>query len=271
MMDRRHFIAGATLNLLAAPMSAKAQQTGNIPRIGMLLTFPPEHPQARELSDAFRQGLRELGYVEGQNIVFEYRSAQDRPERLPELFVELVRLKVNLVFALGGTPAARAAKQANITIPVVAPGMADPVSDGLIASLARPGGNITGSTFLGPGLVPKRVELLKEAVPGAARVAALWHPGVYGDRDVEGDRRCGPAVGPAASTPGGPRAQRFRQGILRDDKRARGRPHRSAEPDVLWRAQTHRRPREKAPATGNIRIQGGRGGGRTHGLWGESS
>ena len=189
MISRRGFITGFVTGLtpLAATASAqeyKAQQAGKIPRIGMLLTFSPEHPLARELSDAFRQGLREMGYAEGQNLVLEYRSAQDRPERLPELFVELVRLKVNLIVPQGGTPAARAAKQANTMIPVVVPAMADPVSDGLIASLAQPGGNITGSTFLGPGLVPKRVQLLKEAVPGVSRVAALWHPGVYGDRTM---------------------------------------------------------------------------------------
>jgi len=184
MIARRTFLGVMAGGLLVAPLTTDAQQAGKIPRIGMLLTFPPEHPQARELSDAFRQGLHELGYVEGQNIVFESRSAQDRPERLPDLAAELVRLKVNLIFTLGGTPAVRAVRQAKVTIPVVAPGMADPVSDGLIVSLAQPGGNITGSTFLGPGLVPKRVELLKEAVPGASRVAALWHPGVYGDRTM---------------------------------------------------------------------------------------
>ena len=184
MMVRRAFISGIALTLLVAPLAVGAQPAGKVPRIGILALFRPEHPQARELSDAFRQGLRELGYVEGQNIIIEYRSAQGRLERLPDLFAELVSLNVELILSLGGTPAARAAKQANITIPIVAPGMADPVSDGLIASLAHPGGNVTGSTFLGPGLVPKRVELLKEAFPGISRVAALWHPGAYSERTM---------------------------------------------------------------------------------------
>ena len=185
MTTRRDFVLGCGLALLAAPIAVEAQQpSGKDLRIGLVSTFLPEHPLVRELSNAFRQGLRELGYAEGRNIVIEYRSAQGRVERLPDLFTELVRLKVDLILTQGGTPAVRAAKQANITVPIVAPAMADPVSDGLIASLARPGGNITGSTFLGPGLVPKRLELLKEAVPGASRVAVLWHPGVYGDRTM---------------------------------------------------------------------------------------
>ncbi len=150
----------------------------------MLLAFSPEHPQAREWSNAFREGLRELGYVEGQNIAIESLSAQGRFERLPDLLAELVRLNVDLIFSMAGTPAARAAKQAHITIPFVAPAMGDPVSDGLIASLAHPGGYITGSSFLGPGLVSKRLELLKEAVPKASHVAALWHPGAYGERTM---------------------------------------------------------------------------------------
>jgi putative ABC transport system substrate-binding protein len=169
--------------LLAAPAVVAAQQGGQVRRIGLLTTISFEHPQ-RELSDAFRRGLRELGYVEGQNIVIEYRSAQGKVERLPDFFTEFTRLEVDLILALGGTPVARAAKKANVTIPVIAPAMGDPVADGVVASLARPGGNITGSTFLGPALVPKRMELLKEAIPGAARVAALWHPGAYGDRTM---------------------------------------------------------------------------------------
>ena len=183
-MTRRVFLGTLTGALFAAPPAVHAQHQGKVQRMGMVATFSPEHPQARELSDAFRKGLRELGYAEGQNIVIEYRSAQGKPERLPDLFVELARLKVELILTLGGTPAAHAAKEANIMIPIVAPGMADPVRDGLIASLAQPGGNITGSTFLGPGLVPKRVELLNETVPRVSRVAALWQPGAYGDRTM---------------------------------------------------------------------------------------
>ena len=176
-------IVTLALSLLAAPPAAEAQQAKKVHRIGILLIGSREAPVTRALFDAFRQGLRERGYVEGQNIVIEYRSAQGKIERFPDLVAELVRLKVDLIFT-GNTPAARAAKEATNTIPIVVAAMADPVGDGLIASLARPGGNITGSTFLGPELVPKRLELLKEAVPGASRVAVLWHPGVYGERTM---------------------------------------------------------------------------------------
>ena len=140
-----------------------------------------ESPEIRGVLDSFRQGLRERGYVEGQNTVIEYRSADGKIERLPALAAELARLKVDLIIA-GSTPMARAAQQATSTIPIVAPVMGDPVGDGLVASLARPGGNITGSTFLSPELVPKRLALLKEALPKVSRVAALWHPGAFGDR-----------------------------------------------------------------------------------------
>ncbi len=134
--------------------------------------------------EAFRQGLRERGYVEGQNIVIEYRSADGKIERFARLATELVRLKVDLIVA-GNTPMARAAQQATTTIPIVAGAMGDPVGDGLVASLSRPGGNITGLTFLGPELVPKRLGLLKEAIPRISRVAALWHPGAFGERTTQ--------------------------------------------------------------------------------------
>lgn len=170
------------LALLAAPLVVEAQQGGKVRRIG-LLTTSSEQPQ-RELADAFRRGLAEHGYVVGKNIVIEYRSAQGRTERFPDLFAELARLEVDLILCVGGTLVARAAKQSNVTIPVIVPAMGDPVGDGVVVSLAHPGGNITGSTFLGPALVPKRIELLKEAIPGVSRVAALWHPRAYGDRTM---------------------------------------------------------------------------------------
>ena len=183
-MNRRVFLRTLSVSLLAAPLGVETQQVSKVRRIGLLLTTDAsEHPQ-HELSDAFRRALRELGYIEGQNIVIEYRSTQGGAERLPDVFGELVRFNIELILVVGGTPAARAAKQANLVIPVIAPAMGDPVGDGVVASLAHPGGNITGSTFLGPALVPKRIELLKEAIPGVSRVAALWHPGAYGDRTM---------------------------------------------------------------------------------------
>jgi putative ABC transport system substrate-binding protein len=137
-------------------------------------------PEIRVPLDAFRQGLRERGYVEGQNIVIVYRAADGKFERWPGLATELARLQGDLIVA-PNTPAARAAQQATTTIPIVTPVMGAPVGDGLVASLARPGGNITGLTFLGPELVPKRLELLKEALLGVSHVAALWHPGAYAE------------------------------------------------------------------------------------------
>jgi ABC-type uncharacterized transport system substrate-binding protein len=173
-MDRRAFLGTLAGSLLAAPLAARAQPAGKVWRIGYLGYSSPALEQ--HLIGAFRQGLRDLGYVEGQNLVIEYRSAEGKRERFPELAAELIRMKVDVIVTLA-TPAALAAKQATHTIPIVVAAMADPVEDGLVASLARPGGNITGSTFLGPRLVPKRLELLKQVVPRASRVAVLWHPG----------------------------------------------------------------------------------------------
>jgi len=171
------------LGLLAAPLVAKAQQPAKVPRVGLLLTPSAEHPIAQASLAAFRQGLRERGYVEGQTIVIEPRFAPERLERYRDLVAELARLKVDVV-VVGSTGMALAAKQVTTTIPIVAAVMADPVRDGLIASLARPGGNITGLTFFAPALIAKRVQLLREAVPGASRLAVLSHPGVYSEQTM---------------------------------------------------------------------------------------
>ena len=140
-----------------------------------------ESPEARATLDAFRQGLHERGYVEGQTIVIEYRSTDGKIERFPSLANELASLKLDLILA-ANTPAASAIQHATTTTPIVVAAMGDPVEDGLVASLARPGGNITGLTFLGPELAAKRLGLLKQALPNASRVAALWHPGAYAER-----------------------------------------------------------------------------------------
>ena len=124
---------------------------------------------------AFRQGLRELGYVEGRNIAFEYREAEGVPERLAQAAAELARVPVDVI-AVFGTPASRAAKQATATVPIVAISVGDPVRAGIVASLARPGGNITGNTILGPDISPKRLQLIKEVIPSVVRVAFLWNP-----------------------------------------------------------------------------------------------
>ena len=151
---------------------AQAQQPKKVPRIGILSPFISS---ADFLLDAFRQGLRELGYVESRNIVIEYRSTEGRNDRLPELAAELVRLKVD-VLVTTGPAAVRAAKQATSTIPIVMGAVGDAVDFGFVASLARPGGNITGMSWLGPELNAKRLEILNEVFPKLVRVAVLWDP-----------------------------------------------------------------------------------------------
>jgi putative ABC transport system substrate-binding protein len=168
-------VAALAVGLLAAPLAAVAQQAGTLPRIGYLgLTSASDRPP---LLDAFRQKLRELGWVEGQNIVIAYRYAEDQVNRLPDLAAELVRLKVDLLVVFGGAPAAMAAKNATETIPIVMIGVRDPVGTGVIASLARPGGNVTGvSGSAGLEIFAKQLELLKETVPGMRHVAVLSNP-----------------------------------------------------------------------------------------------
>jgi putative ABC transport system substrate-binding protein len=184
MTTRRKFITLLGGAAAAWPLAAHAQQAAKVARIGCIVTGSLESPEQRATVDAFRQGLRERGYVEGQNIIIEYRAADGRIERFPELATELVRLNLDLIVA-SNTPAALAAKQATTAIPIVVPVMGDPVGDGLASSLARPGGNVTGMTFLGPELATKRLELLKQAFPTMSRVAALWHPGAYGDSTMK--------------------------------------------------------------------------------------
>jgi len=180
VIDRRTFLAGTGTVLLAAPLAAEAQQAAKVPRIGYLGPKPGAGALPH-LQEAFLQGLRDLGYVEGRNVVIEYRSAEGRFERNPSLVAELVALKVDVIFA-PGTPGALAAKQATRTLPIVFTTAGDPVESGLVTSLARPGGNVTGLSVLGPELVGKYLELLTQAVPGVTRVAVLWQPGGFGER-----------------------------------------------------------------------------------------
>jgi len=179
VIDRRTFLAGTGAVLLAAPLAAEAQQAAKIARIGYLEANLAANPY---LHEAFRQGLRDLGYVEGRNVVIEYRSAEGKLDRFPALAAELVALKVDVIFAGGGTRSVVAAMEATRIVPIVFAGVVDPVTSGLVTSLARPGGNVTGSSLLAPELVGKRLELLTQAVPGVSRVAVLWHPGGQGER-----------------------------------------------------------------------------------------
>jgi putative ABC transport system substrate-binding protein len=169
---RRDFIRGIVLGLLASPLAAEAQPAAKMYRIGMLERTSPAINAPN--FDAFRQGLRDLGYVEGKNLIIEYRSADGQDERFPDLAAELVRLKVDLIVTRG-TQAALAAKHATRTIPVIITGLADPVGQGVVASLAHPGGNITGVSAIVTEIYAKRVELLRELIPKAARIAALMN------------------------------------------------------------------------------------------------
>jgi putative tryptophan/tyrosine transport system substrate-binding protein len=162
-----------TLSLLAAPRAAEAQPPAQLYRIGYL--GPGSGSTLPAALDAFRQQLHHLGYVEGQNVAIEYRWAADRDDQLPRLAADLVQLKVDVIVVEGHTPAIQAAKQATSTIPIVMGVSGDPVKMGLVESLARPGGNVTGLSLLTPELAPKRLELLKEAVPTLAHVAVLWN------------------------------------------------------------------------------------------------
>jgi putative tryptophan/tyrosine transport system substrate-binding protein len=161
------------LGLLLASLLAEAQPAGKVHRIGLLYAGSPL--SARANVEAFQQGLRALGYVEGQNMVIEYRYAEGQAEQLPELAAELVRLEVEVIVA-AGAPTIHAAQHATRTIPIVMAGTADAVAQGFIASLARPGGNITGLSGLGLELHGKRLALLKETVPQSARIAVLTNP-----------------------------------------------------------------------------------------------
>src|SRR6266481_2089022 len=168
VIDRRTFLAGTGAVLLAVPLAAE----GQVPRIGFL--FYGASGPSPEL-DAFRQGLRDLGYIEGQSITIEYRFANGQVGRLPELATELVRLKLDVIVT-PGTPASMAAKKATNTIPIVFAGVADAVGAGLVATFARPGGNITGLTSISAELGGKRLELLKVVAPKASRVTVLYNP-----------------------------------------------------------------------------------------------
>jgi putative tryptophan/tyrosine transport system substrate-binding protein len=185
-MGRREFITLLGVAAAGWPLVAYAQQVTKIPRIGVLSLGRGDKSDASLTTlDAFVLALGELGYTEGKNIAFERKFADGDANKLSELAQELVEHRVDAIVALA-TPAVLAAKKATSAIPIVGIGMADPVEDELASSLARPGGNVTGTTFLGPELVSKRLQLLKEVVPGLSRVVVLWHPRAYGERTMAG-------------------------------------------------------------------------------------
>ena len=177
MMDRRGFLLTSLAWALAAPLAPGAQQGSKLPRIGVL--HPGAPTTSSHFAAAFDQGLREHGYRQGQDIVLERRFAEAKAERMSEIAAELVRMKVDVIVT-STDPGIAAVKQQTQTIPIVMANSTDPVGTGFVASLARPGGNVTGLSSLSPELSAKRLELLKEAVPGLSRVAIVWNPDVRG-------------------------------------------------------------------------------------------
>jgi ABC-type uncharacterized transport system substrate-binding protein len=185
-MGRREFITLLGAAAASLPLAAYAQQATKIPQIGILSLGRGDKSDASLTTfDAIVPALSELGYTEGKNIAFDRRFADGDANKLSGLARELVERRVDAIVALG-TPAARAANRATSVIPIIGIAMADPVDDELASSLARPGGNVTGTTFLGPQLVSKRLQLLKEIVPGLSRVVVLWDPHAYGERTMAG-------------------------------------------------------------------------------------
>jgi putative tryptophan/tyrosine transport system substrate-binding protein len=196
-VNRRAFVAGLGA-VLAAPRAAEGQQAGRIWRIGYLSLVSEKLEQYKPWVAAFRDGLRELGYVEGENVIIEQRYAAGQVERLPALAAELVRLSVDiLVTAPSGS--AFAAKKVATTIPIVFIGEPDPIGTGLVASLSRPGGNATGLADTHTDLLPKRLELLKQLVPTASRVGVLWNPS---NASTAPQLKMVQAAGPARSSVG---------------------------------------------------------------------
>ena len=188
-MDRREFVSGVALTLLTAPLAVGAQEAGTVDRIGVLHAGSPPDP----FEEPFKQGLRELGYVEGRNITIEHRWAGGRDERLPGLAADLVRLKVSVIVA--ASQAAVAAKQATNVIPIVMPTITDPVRLGLVASLARPAGNATGFATQNDELPGKWMELLKDILPKISRVAVLVHPAYDGGVQLKASEAAARSLG----------------------------------------------------------------------------
>jgi putative ABC transport system substrate-binding protein len=179
VIDRRTFLAGTGAVLLATPLAAEAQPSGKVSRIGWLASKLLSDSETGPLAEAFAQGLRSHGWIEGENITIVRRYAEE-PERYPAVAAELATLRPDVIVTALGEPAIVALKNATSAIPIVMLVSADPVGTGLVASLARPGGNITGMSILAPEMGGKRLEILKQAVPKAVRVAVLWNTAYQG-------------------------------------------------------------------------------------------
>ena len=256
--SHRARVASMALALLMAPLAAETQP-GKVPRIGLLETG--SLAARASLWEAFRQAMRELGYVEGRTVLFEARGGDGRSERLPALAAELVRLKVDVIVTAGST-AAQAARQATATIPIVMTS-GNPVELGLVTSLARPGGNITGVTTLSIELAAKRLEMAREVVPAASGFAILGDAGnpnsLSNIREAEAAART-LGVRLHAVTVRGP--EELRRCLLGDRAGARGSPHGDPQPDVLRGARAPGRARREASAPDRVRLSGVRPGRR---------
>ena len=232
-------VLALTLVVSALPVVIDAQPENKIWRIGYLTGLPRDSPRAVP----FLEGLRELGYIEGRNILLEWRYSGGRAERFPDLAAELVRLKVDVIVA-GDNPAIAAAQRATRTIPIVMSGAMDPVASGFANSLARPGGNLTGMSAQATDLHAKTLQLLKEAVPTAGRVAILWVP--HRARSSTPGARggaCRTHARTEGSADGSSRSRRARQGVYGDGPRQGGRSCRSRQPADLCAPDAHRRSR----------------------------
>jgi putative tryptophan/tyrosine transport system substrate-binding protein len=256
-MNRRRFLLTSLAGALAAPLTAEAQQAGKLPTIGVLASSR----LTESLQGQIRDGLKEHGYVEGRNIVIEWRAAEDRNDRAAALATELARLRVDVIVA-HLTPVVQAAKKATSTIPIVMAFVIDPVGSGFVRSLAHPEGNITGTSIMAPDLVGKQLELLKQVVPTASRVALLSNPAKAGSApQLQAAEMAARALG-AASTLGGAKSRRDRPGLRGDDERACRCASRFAGPGPRGPARKDRRSHSKnrLPAVYGVRLHTEAGG-----------
>ena len=238
--------------VLTFAVITEAQQPGKIFRIGFL--DPSTASGSAVLLEAFRQELSKLGWIEGKNITIEYRFAEQKPERLPELAADLVRLKVDLI-VVSGTPPALAAKKATTTIPIVMTSVGDPVAAGLVASLARPGGNVTGLSSLATELNTKRLEILKDAVPKLARVGLLRRPGGSNGARPPTERAQACGCGTEAKIGGdrdSTRRQRFRERLSNRKAEAGGRDYDDRHSPLFRRKKADRRACRQIPVAGYL-------------------
>jgi putative ABC transport system substrate-binding protein len=253
------------LALLTTPCAAEAQQAGKVYRIGFL----GNSTAALEgnLVGPFREGLRDLGYIEGRNILIEYRWADGKYERFPALIAELAALKVDVIVT-AGTPAALAVKKTTPSIPLVMAAVGDPIGVGLVASLARPGGNVTGLSAIAPELEGKRLELLREVVPKLSHIAVLWNPdNPFQAGSLKETKTAAQVLGIKVRLLGGTSLGRVPRRVRGHSQRAAGRAPRPGGSHLPAQPRAHRGLRGHTPPTRSVCVPGARRGGRLDVLW----